>query len=207
MRGRVLVVIALLIALAVADKDDQGGSCSAAASGGGGGGGGDASDEGCGCGKNLNRDQGQDEDGDEDEDDEEEEASVDEDEDEEGGDSDENFKKGLNEVKNHLQDILSTPRTNQMIRVVGGTYTMGSDTPIFVADGEAPARRVSITSFFMDGHETSNAEFARFVLDSGYVTEAERFGDSFVMENYLSPEVKATVTQAVQAAPWWLKVS
>ncbi len=47
-------------------------------------------------------------------------------------------------------------------------------------------------------HEVSNAEFARFVEDTGYVTEAEKFGDSFVMEFYLSDETKSTITQVVK---------
>jgi sulfatase modifying factor 1 len=66
---------------------------------------------------------------------------------------------------------------------------MGTDVPIFVADGEAPARRVSMSPFYLDVHEVSNAEFNRFVLETGYVTEAETFGNSFVMESFLSDEV------------------
>ena len=43
---------------------------------------------------------------------------------------------------------------------------MGTDLPIFTNDGEAPARRVSMSSFYMDVHEVSNAEFARFVAET-----------------------------------------
>ena len=43
---------------------------------------------------------------------------------------------------------------------------MGTDLPIFTNDGEAPARRVAISSFYMDVHEVSNAEFARFVTET-----------------------------------------
>lgn len=72
----------------------------------------------------------------------------------------------------------------------GGVYTMGTDVPVFVADGEAPARRVSISPFYLDIHEVSNAEFNRFVLETGYITEAEAFGNSFVMESFLSEKVR-----------------
>lgn len=98
------------------------------------------------------------------------------------------------------------PRTNEMILVEGGMFTMGTDVPIFVQDGEAPARRVEVPDFYMDVHEVSNAEFGLFVQDTGHETEAETFGDSFVMENFLSEEVKADITQAVKDAPWWLPV-
>ena len=62
-------------------------------------------------------------------------------------------------------------RTNNMVFIEGGTYTMGTDKPIIVADGEGPARKVTIDSFYMDIHETSNAEFEAFVNATGYVTE------------------------------------
>jgi formylglycine-generating enzyme required for sulfatase activity len=57
-------------------------------------------------------------------------------------------------------------RKNNMALIGGGTFTMGTDIPIFTNDGEAPARRVSLSSFYMDVHEVSNAEFARFVSET-----------------------------------------
>ncbi|KAK2175495.1 hypothetical protein NP493_728g01082 [Ridgeia piscesae] len=98
------------------------------------------------------------------------------------------------------------PRTNQMVFIKGGTFIMGSDNQIIVADGEGPARKVTLDSFFLDVHETSNAEFELFVNATGYITEAEKFGNSFVVETFLSKDVKDKITQAVAAAPWWLPV-
>ncbi len=63
------------------------------------------------------------------------------------------------------------PRTHQMVRVEGGTFTMGTDKPGIYMDGEHPARRISINSFWMDVFEVSNAEFELFVNSTGYVTE------------------------------------
>ena len=57
-------------------------------------------------------------------------------------------------------------RKNNMVLINEGTFTMGTDLPIFTNDGEAPARRVAISSFYMDVHEVSNAEFARFVAET-----------------------------------------
>ena len=59
-------------------------------------------------------------------------------------------------------------RTNEMSLIDGGTFVMGSDVPILVQDGEAPARRAKMSPFFLDVHEVSNAEFARFVRDTGH---------------------------------------
>ena len=63
-------------------------------------------------------------------------------------------------------------RTNQMTFIEGGEFSMGSDKPALVADGEGPARLVTINAFYLDIHETSNAEFEHFVDVTGYITEA-----------------------------------
>ena len=47
---------------------------------------------------------------------------------------------------------------DDMVVIPGGLFTMGTDLPYFVADGEAPARRVQISTFLMDKHEVSNAK-------------------------------------------------
>ncbi|XP_074054785.1 formylglycine-generating enzyme [Macrotis lagotis] len=94
----------------------------------------------------------------------------------------------------------------QMAHIPAGVFTMGTDDPQIKQDGEGPARRVRINSFYMDLYEVSNAEFEKFVNSTGYVTEAEKFGDSFVFDSMLSDQVKSDIHQAVAAAPWWLPV-
>lgn len=97
-------------------------------------------------------------------------------------------------------------RTNQMVEIPGGKFVMGTNDPVFHADGEQPARWVEIDSFYMDMYEVTNAEFELFVNASSYKTDAEKFGDSFVLEGELSEAVKSTIQNAVAAAPWWLPV-
>ena len=58
-----------------------------------------------------------------------------------------------------------------MVRIPGGTFRMGS------SDGppdEAPVHTVTVSSFLMDRHEVTNAQFAAFVRAAGYKTVAER---------------------------------
>lgn len=98
------------------------------------------------------------------------------------------------------------PRTNTMVQIPGGEYTMGVKDPIFVADGEGPARQVYVDSFYLDVYEVSNLEFEVFVKATGFETEAEKFGDSFVLERELSEDTKSTIENAVAAAPWWVPV-
>lgn len=98
--------------------------------------------------------------------------------------------------------------TNEYLLIPGGRFTMGTkDVPENMhQDGEAPPRQVEISSFYLQKFEVSNAEFGGFVEETGYVTEAENFGDSFVLDQLLSQEVLSEITQAVKDAPWWLPV-
>ena len=57
-----------------------------------------------------------------------------------------------------------------MLWIPGGTFRMGSDRHY---PEERPAHRVTVDGFWMDRHPVTNAEFARFVRDSGYRTFAE----------------------------------
>ncbi|XP_053785342.1 formylglycine-generating enzyme isoform X3 [Desmodus rotundus] len=94
----------------------------------------------------------------------------------------------------------------KMVPIPAGVFTMGTDDPQIKQDGEAPARRVTLDAFYMDAYEVSNSDFEKFVNATGYLTEAETFGDSFVFEGMLSEQVKTGIQQAVAAAPWWLPV-
>lgn len=63
------------------------------------------------------------------------------------------------------------PVSNEGMRLLdGGTFTMGSDC--FYAE-ERPARRVRVDAFFIDEAPVTNAQFAAFVMATGYRTVAE----------------------------------
>lgn len=95
---------------------------------------------------------------------------------------------------------------SQMVLIPGGEFLMGTDSPGIPADGEGPQRSVHIDPFYMDIQEVTNRQFQSFVNSTGHITEAEKFGDSFVFEGILSEAVKNEINQAVAAAPWWLPV-
>jgi formylglycine-generating enzyme len=57
------------------------------------------------------------------------------------------------------------------VRLPGGTFTMGSDRHY---REEAPAHRVHVDGFTIAPCPVTNAEFASFVEETGYVTVAER---------------------------------
>lgn len=94
--------------------------------------------------------------------------------------------------------------TEGMVRLPAGTFLMGSEDQSFPGDGEGPVRKVAINSFYIDRCAISNAQFANFVEATGYVTETERFGWSFVFYDFLPDDFPPT--RAVAQAPWWRQV-
>jgi formylglycine-generating enzyme required for sulfatase activity len=95
--------------------------------------------------------------------------------------------------------------TEGMVRVPAGTFTMGTDSDVgFPQDGEGPEREVHTDAFYIDRTEVTAGEFARFVTDTGYTTEAEEFGWSFVFEEFVTEEEYAM--REVPQAPWWVAV-
>jgi len=91
-----------------------------------------------------------------------------------------------------------------MIPLPGGVFVMGSDDRFaYPEDGETP-REVEVSPFMIDSCAVSNAAFAEFVNLTGYVTDAERFGWSFVFGGLLPDTFPPT--RAVAAAPWWRQV-
>ncbi len=77
----------------------------------------------------------------------------------------------------------------------------------FPADGEGPVRAVRVDTFRIDIAAVTNAQFAEFITASGYRTEAETFGWSYVFHMLASEEVKRRTPQRPDTTPWWVPVS
>jgi formylglycine-generating enzyme required for sulfatase activity len=99
-------------------------------------------------------------------------------------------------------------RLNGMAHIGAGSFLMGSEDPdAFPGDGEGPVREIFVSDFYIDTKAVSNAAFARFVKTTGYVTDAERFGWSFVFHLFVTRETgRHVVPGSVPGAPWWLAV-
>lgn len=71
-------------------------------------------------------------------------------------------------------------------------------------DLEGPSHLVTVPAFAIDKCAVSNARFRRFVAATGYVTDAERIGWSFVFAGLLPDDFEDTA--GIAAAPWWRQV-
>ncbi len=104
-----------------------------------------------------------------------------------------------------MSGTLDPPVEADLVSIPGGSFLVGTDEPWVAGDGEDPARRVQLAPFRISRRAVSVELFERFVTRTGYVTDAERLGWSFVFVAQLDPG--ATVVGRSDAAPWWLGVS
>ncbi|WP_425524784.1 formylglycine-generating enzyme family protein [Saccharopolyspora ipomoeae] len=94
-----------------------------------------------------------------------------------------------------------------MVVLPGGVFRMGTeDADGFPDDAEGPIREVRVDSFAIDRHAVSNARFAEFVEATGFVTEAERFGWTYVFAKFLPGHLRKESPRPEQT-PWWCGVS
>jgi sulfatase modifying factor 1 len=94
-----------------------------------------------------------------------------------------------------------------LVPLAGGEFVMGTDSAEgFPADGEGPARPVTLSAFGIAPAAVTNAEFSAFVRATGYITQAEAAGSSFVFYLQVAPAVRERIRQAPPGLPWWLAV-
>lgn len=85
-----------------------------------------------------------------------------------------------------------------------GTYILGTDDGEgFASDAEGPARPVHVKSFRISPYAVTNADYAAFVSATGYKTEAEAFGWSYVFHLLLADPASASIMGSPQQTPWW----
>ncbi len=95
----------------------------------------------------------------------------------------------------------------EMVLLKGGKFLMGSEDPeAFVEDKEGPVRTEEVPPFYMDECAVTNNQFNAFVDETGYKTDAEKYGWSFVFFQFVSKQVSDNEKKYLPQTPWWLGV-
>ena len=94
--------------------------------------------------------------------------------------------------------------TIETATIPGGRPILGTTKPRIPNDGEEMRRAGALKPFRLGVTTVTNADFARFVEATGYQTDAERFGWSFVFWSDVPPSIPRT--QAVVGIEWWRRV-
>ena len=97
----------------------------------------------------------------------------------------------------------NSPQFDDAVFLKGGRTLIGTNDSILPDDGEKPARWVRVKPFLMDRATVTVDRFAEFVSETGYVTEAETFGWSYVFHAALDD---AGRYDRLPGAEWWCAV-
>ena len=93
------------------------------------------------------------------------------------------------------------PTPPARIRFEGGRSHTGTHRPELPVDGEHILREHRLKPFAAEATTVTNARFAAFVKETGYRTEAERFGWGMVFRYLLDDPHALPVSTG--APPWW----
>jgi len=108
----------------------------------------------------------------------------------------------------------SSPSAGQAVHLIpqswipSGEFAMGDHFDEgYADDGETPVHPVRLDGFSMDVTAVTVADFRRFVDQTSYVTDAERFGSSAVFHLELRGRCPLPVeARPVPGAAWWFSV-
>ncbi len=105
-------------------------------------------------------------------------------------------------------DQASTFDPTAMRKLPAATFLMGAVGPeTWPSDREGPVRSVDVAPFWIDETAVTNGAFAAFVEATGFVTETERFGWSFVHYSQIpKSRRKSLADRRVAGLEWWYGV-
>jgi len=95
----------------------------------------------------------------------------------------------------------------EMIYIPSQTYEMGSSSNVgHKLDKEGPPEVISTQNFYMSKTTVTNKQFTEFVKKTGYITEAEKIGSSFVFYQLIDKKHWDKIQFKKTGTHWWLDV-
>ena len=95
---------------------------------------------------------------------------------------------------------------DEMILIKGGVYQIGTVSDEgHKLDNEKSIVNIVVNDFEIDTTTVTNKSFARFVSETGYITDSEKFGWSSVFFDLLDQKVKKE-NESFSNVPWWYAV-
>lgn len=102
--------------------------------------------------------------------------------------------------------MIASESAPDVCHIPGGAYLLGDAFDEgYPFDSEGPQHTVDLEAFDIDATPVTNAAFERFVRATGYVTDAENYGDSAVFHLAVGAR-RDQVLGSAPGAPWWLSV-
>ena len=115
----------------------------------------------------------------------------------------------LTSIKDRQHEYIQTDKfvDSNFVTIPAGEFLMGSDDTFYPTDGEGPGRSVWVDEFKISQFSVTNSEFAAFIDSTGYQTESEIYGWSYVFNGFVDETTASKQVAGVAAsAPWWLAI-
>lgn len=87
----------------------------------------------------------------------------------------------------------------RIVWIDGGESQIGTDRPEIKADGEAPSRKLRLKPYGIATTTVTNRDFATFIEMTGYKTDAEKIGWSYVFRGLMRNDKGMNHPDL----PWW----
>lgn len=114
-------------------------------------------------------------------------------------------KDGGSNTDTRMGSAMAASIRRKRVSIADGSFRMGTAGPAaYPADGETAVHTVQLSPFLIDPVAVTNDRFARFIAETGYETDAQRYGWSFVFGGLLPDDFEET--RGVAHAPWWRQV-
>jgi len=110
------------------------------------------------------------------------------------------------EIEKIMSEYVTKGIQPKVLKIKGGNFFMGTNQQFLPQDREGPEREVTVKDFEMDAYEVSVGQFAEFVAKTSYVSEAENFTWSFVLDRMLPIELVENAKGYAGGVPWWLGI-
>lgn len=111
------------------------------------------------------------------------------------------------QLKYGVNSLNTSLDSSNFVSIPAGEFVMGTNSNFYPTDGEGPSRSVWLDEFKISKFSTTNSEFAYFVDSTGYKTEAEIYGWSYVFNGLMDDQSNSKIVLGIAStAPWWLAI-
>lgn len=94
----------------------------------------------------------------------------------------------------------------ELVEIKGGEFLMGDKFKEgFKEDLEYPQVKLDVKDFAIGKYPVTNEEFLEFFKETAYITDAEKYGSSFVFHYLLDDDIKKR-SRPIGDGSWWYEV-
>lgn len=98
------------------------------------------------------------------------------------------------------------PEYTQKVKIDSVTTWAGTNRPEIRQDGESIIRKNKLNSYLFEKYAVTAERFSEFVKETGYETDAEKYGWSYVFKGLIEDLNNVQIIGHATGVDWWLAV-